>query len=407
MAYSYQVVLVAFIFAATVVVASRGTPLAYGVSVAAVLIAMTTGLSSARLIAIACHTLRESMTLNLLVAVILIRWLGDLMNSSGSLSRSCDLLQQLVGDVRVVAMVIPMLVGLLMVPGGAILSAPSVERLTNDLDLQPSKQASINLVFRHIGQICFPMSASLLMLTSIVGVNLARQVLYQLPIAISIGLLAFRFYFSSVRHDIEKDVNREGKLLLLRALIVELRPILVILILFTLTHQIAWALTLGTVCALYQYRLSMKEILSSFQLRISFESMLLIIGILTIRSLLQNEVITEAFAILISRSPMGSLIISLLPWIIGFFTGSVLAAVSLATPLLLPLINTDIGAYFFCASVFMGAFSGYMVSPIHLCLSLTAEYYEVSLGEVYRDIWVPTNISLAQAVALGILSTIL
>ena len=76
MAYSYQVVLVAFIFAATVVVASRGTPLAYGVSVAAVLIAMTTGLSSARLIAIACHTLRESMTLNLLVAVILIRWLG-------------------------------------------------------------------------------------------------------------------------------------------------------------------------------------------------------------------------------------------------------------------------------------------------------------------------------------------
>jgi hypothetical protein len=404
---SLQLILIASIFAVTVVIVSRGIQLPYAVSVSAVLIAMTVKLSPFQFINLVGETLANRSTLDLLVAVVLIRWLGDLMNRSGSLSRSSELLQAIVGDLRVVAASIPMLVGLLMVPGGAILSAPSVEQLTDDMGFQPSKQAAVNLIFRHVGQIFFPMSASLLMLTSMVGVNLVHQVLHQLPIAIGIGLFSFRFYFSSVKHDIERAANREDRLSLFKALIVELSPILVILIVFALTQQIAWALMLGTVWVFCQYRLSIKEILSSFQLKASFENMLLIIGILTIRSILQNEVITEAVAIPIMRSSLTPIIISFLPWIIGFFTGSVLAAVSLVAPLLLPLINTDTGAHFFCTAIFMGAFGGYLVSPIHLCLSLTAEYYDVTLGEVYRDAWAPAGAFFVCAVISGILFEIL
>lgn len=197
MNYSFQLASIAGVFAATVVIVSRGMPLPYAVNLCAALIAVIARVSLAQFIDLVGQVLMDPITLELLVAVVLIRWLGDLMNRSGSLARSSDLLQHVVGDLRVVASIIPLLIGLLMVPGGAILSAPTVERLTDRMGLRPSRQAAINLIFRHVGQIFFPMSASLLMLTSIAGVNLARQALYQLPIGITIGLFAFYYYFSS------------------------------------------------------------------------------------------------------------------------------------------------------------------------------------------------------------------
>lgn len=404
---SLQLALVGGIFAATVIVVNRGMSLCYAVSLSAVLIAVTTRLPPAELLVLVGQTLADPMTLDLLMAVVLIRWLGELMNKSGSLSRSSNLLQQIVGDLRVVAAVVPMLIGVLMVPGGAILSAPSVERLTCDMDFPPSKQAAVNLIFRHIGQIFFPMSASLLMLTSIVGVNLIRQALYLLPIGVSVGLFAFHFYFSTEKGEFESVANGAERLSLFRKLIVELSPILMILVLFILTQQIAWSLVFGAIWLLYLHRFSMREALSSFQVKASLESMLLIIGTLVIRTVLQNEVITGAFAVSVLHASLIPLIISLLPWLVAFFTGSVPAAISLVTPLLLPFVSNSANAYIFCSSVFMAAFGGYLVSPIHLCLSLTAEYYNVSLGEVYQDILVPAGAFLASAVISSFLMKIL
>lgn len=403
---SLQLTLIAGIFAVTTVVVSRGMQLPYAVSISSVLIAVTVKLSPVQFIILVGQTLANRSTLELIVAVVLIRWLGDLMNRSGSLSRSSEFLRQIVGDLRVVAAVIPMLVGALMVPGGAILSAPSVEQLTDDIGFQPSKQAAVNLIFRHIGQICLPMSAALIMLTSITGVSLARQALFQLPIAIGIGLFSFLFYFSSVKPDTKKVMNKENGLSVLKNLIMELSPILVILVLFTLTQKIAWALVLGMIWAFGQYRLSVKELLSSFPLNDSIKSILLVIGILTIRSILQNEVMTEAFAMPLLPGYLTPAIVAFLPWIVGFFTGSVLAAASLVAPLLLPLVNTGTGAHFFCAAIFMGAFGGYLVSPIHLCLSLTSEYYHVPLNRIYRSIWAPAAAFSVSAVISGILFTI-
>ena len=406
MTYSFQLALIAGIFVATVVIVNRGVPLPYAVNLCAALIALTARVSLTQFIGIVGQVLIDPRTIELLVAVVLIRWLGDIMNRSGSLTRSSDLLQQVVGDLRVVASIIPLLIGLLMVPGGAILSAPTVEQLTDDMGLRPSRQAGVNLIFRHVGQIFFPMSASLLMLTSIVGVNLARQALYQLPIGIAIGLFSFYYYFSAVEKQTGRGTDNTDNPERFRqfgALLKELSPILVTIIIFAITQKIAWGLALGTIWALWLYRFSAKEAMSSFQLKASLESMLLIIGTLIIRGILQNEVITEAaFAPMLQLS-FAPLLMCFLPWIIGFFTGSVLAAVSLAAPLLLPLLIHHPNGYLFCTAIFMASFGGYLISPIHLCLSLTAEYYEARLGEVYQDIWLPAVTFLLSAIVASLL----
>jgi len=108
---SLQLTLIAGIFAVTTVVVSRGMQLPYAVGISSVLIAVTVKLSPVQFIILVGQTLANRSTLELIVAVVLIRWLGDLMNRSGSLSRSSEFLRQIVGDLRVVAAVIPMLVG--------------------------------------------------------------------------------------------------------------------------------------------------------------------------------------------------------------------------------------------------------------------------------------------------------
>ena len=302
------------------------------------------------------------------------------MNESGSLHQSSKLLQQLVGDFRVVAAVIPMIVGVLMVPGGAILSAPSVKLLTGSMNLRPSRQAAINLVFRHVGQIAFPASASLLMLTSMAGVSLARQILYQLPLAVFIGLLAFQYILLQKHVRVKGELIQEERSYLLKNLLAEISPILIILGIFVLTQQISLALGLGTAWAFIQHRFSFREALSILQSKSSFENALLVASTLLTRAILQYQLAKEASVFPALRTSFIPLVILIAPCLIGFFTGSIMASVSLTTPLLLPLVGTYANLHVFCALVFMSAFMGYMVSPIHLCLSLTAKYNYVSLG---------------------------
>jgi len=50
------------------------------------------------------------------------------------------------------------------------------------------------------------------------------------------------------------------------------------------------------------------------------------------------------------------------------------------------------------ALAFGSGFAGVMLSPVHLCLVLTREYFEADLAKVYRRLWVPSALVLATAV---------
>ena len=82
------------------------------------------------------------------------------MDKSETLPASRQL-ENLMGDRRLVSAVIPLITGRSW--SRVVLSeCPAVQRLTDNMGLHPSRQAAINLIFRHIGQIVFPLSASFL-----------------------------------------------------------------------------------------------------------------------------------------------------------------------------------------------------------------------------------------------------
>ena len=402
MTHSWQFPLIAAIFAAAVLTVNRGLPLPYALNICGGLIALTIGLSPNQFLDLAWEVLTQPAAIELLLSVFLIRWLGDIMDKSGNLARASRQLENLMGDRRLVSAVIPLITGLLMVPGGAILSAPAVQRLTDNMGLHPSRQAAINLIFRHIGQIVFPLSASFLVLTSTVGVSPVRQALYHLPIACAIGLFSFRFYFADVQRCPKSASSNPISMRELKPLAVELSPVLVVVAVFCPVHKIVLALA-WVPCGPSGEIVSIQDAFATFRFKETMDSALLIVGTLVIQGIFQGKMVPAADYTRFLDTSLASLIMCLLPAVIGFFTGSVVAGVSLSAPLLSPVLIAFPDKHLFCATVFMASFGGYLVSPVHLCLSLTAEYYGARLGEVYEDFWLPAGTFLLSAVVTSLL----
>ena len=88
--------------------------------------------------------------------------------------------------------------------------------------------------------------------------------------------------------------------------------------------------------------------------------------------------------------------LTLLPFIIGLVTAFSIAFLGITFPLLLPLIVPETGLNGFALLLAYGSgMIGMMLSPLHLCLVLSAEYFRAHLAEVYRYLLAPALAVLA------------
>jgi hypothetical protein len=86
------------------------------------------------------------------------------------------------------------------------------------------------------------------------------------------------------------------------------------------------------------------------------------------------------------------IIIALLPFVVGLIAGIAIAFVGGTFPILIPIIHSMgetqyILAYMMLAMVC--GFAGVLLSPLHLCLVLSNQYFQTRLSSVYRYLWFP------------------
>ena len=74
------------------------------------------------------------------------------------------------------------------------------------------------------------------------------------------------------------------------------------------------------------------------------------------------------------------LVIFMVPFVIGLLTGYSVAGVSMA----FPVLASFLGSWNAVLLAYAGAFLGVQLSPVHLCLVLTVEYFKADLAAVYR-----------------------
>ena len=338
----------------------------------------------ARVFLAACS---DPVTINLVTGLVLIMTLENIIRKRGVLKRMMEAVVNVARDRRIAMAVLPGVIGLLPSAGGAAFSAPMVQEAAADANMRPEHKAFVNYWFRHIWEYCSPLYPGVVLAAAITRLPLNRLLLSQLPLAIAVvcvgAFLGFRG-LSGTTVAGKRDWNE------IRALFLTLLPILASLVL-VIVFKLPLAIAMATIvlAMLLFYRYSWGEIRIMLRESFSLNVILMVVGIMVFKSMLDASGAIEALPVFFRESglPTGVILFTL-PFLVGLLTGLTVGFVG-AT---FPIITAMMGGHPDAATItfaFASGFAGVMLSPTHLCLLLTVQYFKADLAGTYRLMYVP------------------
>jgi hypothetical protein len=99
------------------------------------------------------------------------------------------------------------------------------------------------------------------------------------------------------------------------------------------------------------------------------------------------------------------IVLFIIPFFIGTMTGISSAALGIGLPILLPIIVQGEANLYYAMLAFTGSFIGVMISPMHLCLVVTKNYFKADMGKIYKMLILPLIIIALSSLVLVIVQT--
>jgi integral membrane protein (TIGR00529 family) len=361
-------------------------------------------------------SITDPKTLSIAVIVSLIMVLSTSMELAGQMQRMLKNFQGLISRPRLNLIVFPALIGLLPMPGGAVFSAPMVKELGSGSKLSEVQLSFVNYWFRHIWEYWWPLYPGILLTTVLTEINLLTIMLIMCPftaIAVWLGYRALKGpdNFSKASADFRQPS--------LWPFIRELMPILVVIfpglglgiLLSKLLSGFLISREIGLILALcaaitwvwYQNPLSKKQKVSTLTSPQLLKMIYMIFGILIFKGILTDSRAAASISqeLMQMHIPL-TLIAAILPLLVGMSSGIVIAFLGSTLPILVPLIRSLGETQFlpaYAMLIIACGFAGVMLSPLHLCFLLSNEYFAVSIGSVYRYLWLPCVCLIGAATA--------
>jgi integral membrane protein (TIGR00529 family) len=368
----------------------------------AVLTAALFGLPAGAFLRESGQALIAGDTLTLLGVLVLVLYLGYFLQESASFRRMVEALQAVIRDPRLILAVPSAFIGLLPMMGGAMMGAPIVEEAAAPYGLSPAWMTFLNYWFRHIWEYCWPLYTNLILVSLILDVPIGRICLVQAPftlLAAGAGLVAL---FRKVPRGPRLERRRATAGDYLRV-VGSIWPIaLTIALVFIARMDMLPALAAACLASQVLSRMPLKTRLQVVRRSVTPRVVLLTGAVMVFKRVLEASGALEA--VVRAVPPGGWATYALLfaaPFLVGFLTGVNQAYVAIAFPLLAPIIGTGRPDMVLLLFAYVSGFVGILLSPAHLCLALTAEYFKADLKDVYRLLARP--VAAVFAGALGVL----
>jgi integral membrane protein (TIGR00529 family) len=319
----------------------------------------------------------DNTTINLIAALTLIRIFENVMRKGGLIQEMMDSLRGMVIDRRILMASMPALIGLLPSMGGAMFSAPMVEEASKGINVSREKKAFINYMFRHPWEFTLPLYPGVVLASAITAYSLRELFLANLPYALClvIGGAVWGLKGVGTHREGFKKISVSGLLSFLPLVL-----ILVMVIVFHINLSVSMgAVIIGLFIAL---RYSFTKIFQSLKEGFSWEILLIILGVMTFKALLGSSgAVTNIGNFFTEKNIPVLPVLFFLPFIYGLLTGLTVGFVGGTFPILLGLENANhLGAVSFA---FASGYVGVLLSPVHLCLVLTREYFGAAMSGIY------------------------
>jgi len=337
--------------------------------------------------------LLDPENLKLVASLQLILLFSAIMKESGAMTSAISALRQIFRDARITVALIPAIIGLVPVMGGAMLSAPLVSEASDELKLSAERRTFLNFWFRHVWEYMLPTFPTIFLTASIVGFSVADLTLVNLPLsaaAITAGILfGFRGVKGSSR--LRAPLTLTNAIAFSFRFIANLLPFfLVIFLTLYFKIHLAYSLGLVTIGTLLLYRIPFSLLKQLGKKNLSLELAFLIWAIMIFKEILLASGAMDSTTKELAELGMPPVaLVILLPSLIAFITGYPTAFVGLSFPVLLPFIQSSpLGLYYVMLALGSGL-SAHLLSPMHACLVMTLQYYNASMEKVYRLLFAP------------------
>ena len=351
----------------------------------------------------------DPMTLKLFGIIVLVFLLSGVLRKIESLKDIVDSLQKLVKDHRLILAFIPAFLGLIPMPAGAMFSAPMVNEVASRMNLQAEEKTFINYWFRHIWELIWPLYPSIILFSALLEVEIREIVKVQFPLTIALFIIGLVWEQRNIKRNIIENTNRKDVFFNMKKLFLGTWPILLIavLVLFVkLDFLISLSIVIVSLILLNRDKIKVKDIKDIIKSDLDLNILFLIAGIMIFQRMLEATgiiiIIPEFFTGLgIPRL----VVLFIIPFLVGILTGISSATVGICFPVLLPfmVVQNEVNLNY-AMFAYVGAYIGMMISPVHLCLVVTKDYFKADLAKIYKLLALPILIIILFALILVMVS---
>jgi integral membrane protein (TIGR00529 family) len=351
----------------------------------------------------------DSMTLKLFGIIVLVFLLSGVLRKIESLRDIVDSLQKLVKDHRLILAFIPAFLGLIPMPAGAMFSAPMVNEVASRMNLQAEEKTFINYWFRHIWELIWPLYPSIILFSALLEVEIREIVKVQFPLTIALFIIGLVWEQRNIKRNIIENANRKDVFCNMKKLFLGTWPILLIgvFVLFVkLDFLISLSIVILSLILLNRYKIKVKEIKDIIKSDLDLNILFLIAGIMIFQRMLE----ATGIIIIIPEFSTGLgipllVVLFIIPFLVGILTGISSATVGICFPVLLPfmVVQNEVNLNY-AMFAYVGAYIGMMISPVHLCLVVTKDYFKADLAKIYKLLALPLLIIILFALILVMVS---
>ena len=343
----------------------------------------------------------DPLTIQLIAIVLLITFMGEILRATQQLEGLVHSLTGLVADQRWLLVLLPMLIGMLPMIGGAMFSAPMVQEASRDLKVSKEQQTFVNYWFRHALEAVFPLYPSLILAAGLLGVPAQRLTQTQWPLFLATLAGGVAFGLVGLRNGVvgrEDPASHKETWLLLAKSIWPIALVLVLSLLFGIDLIIALIVTVVILIAVN--RMGPRQI-AALARQMPFGVVPIVAGAMVFRLVLENSgAVATMSAGLASLEIPALLVVFFAPFAAGLLTGLLTAAFAIGFPIGLSLAGPDPVSSGYALVAYAGGLTGLLLSPMHLCLSLTRDYYKAEWGGLYRRLVPAAGLLIAVVVVV-------
>lgn len=332
--------------------------------------------------------------ISLTALVLLVNVIGAAMEEIGISTRLVPAIQGLFKSRRFALALIPLLMGMLPTPGGIMLSAPMVREAGDKIGVERSRLAAINYIFRHQWEPVWPLFPAVPLIQSLLGISaltLFRHHIMLTGAGILGGIIVLLMFGIPPKHPEHQQPKRHISHNICDFLHA-FWPIA-----FTAVLYIAFDLppAVGIFLAIFgllvMHKVPFKRWASIFKAGREPDMVLLIFGALFFKLNLETGgAIGSVVEFFTSAHVPPHLLLFLLPMLVGFTTGVTMPTVAITYPFLIAFIGVGSEAKMGLETLaFSGLLFGLWITPVHLCLSLSASYFQTSLLKIISKVLLP------------------